>query len=153
MNSSLEPIVAKPGCLRVTEHYVCEEGEGSTLGALTYLVRLSGCNLRCWWCDSKFSSFREDEAKDLPVAELEKAVTESGVLWVSFTGGEPTWRSPEELETLAQLCVRLRRAGKKVKFESNGLLLPAPLMEGGALLSAGCHPHPRWWHRLTRSRR
>lgn len=126
--------------LRVTEHYLCEEGEGSTLGALTYLVRLSGCNLRCWWCDSKFSSFFEDEAKDIAAKDLYKAALKSGASWVSFTGGEPTWRPVAEIKALAKLCAHLKKAGKKIKFESNGLLLPTALHEAADLWSIA----PKW---------
>jgi organic radical activating enzyme len=117
-------IPALSGDLRVTEHYGCFEGEGSTLGASTWLIRLSGCDLRCWWCDSKQSSFREDEARDTDPRALEKAVLASGASWVSFTGGEPTWRGPGELKAVASLCRRLRKQGLKVKVESNGRRIP-----------------------------
>ena len=122
-----EPKPAKAGCLKVTEHYACIEGEGGTLGSVTYLVRLSGCNLRCWWCDSKQSSFFDDEEKMLPAPQLKAAALASGAHWVSFTGGEPTWRSPAELKTLASLCKALRAKGCKIKIESNGLILPDEL--------------------------
>lgn len=121
------PLPAKPGSLRVTERYLCVEGEGRTLGALTFLIRLSGCDLRCWWCDSKFSSFREDEARELAWRGLLKEVLDSGAAWVSFSGGEPTWRGPAELRSLAALARALRRAGRKVKVESNGRRLPPEL--------------------------
>lgn len=120
---------AKAGCLKVTEHYLCQEGEGSTLGALTYLIRLSGCNLRCHWCDSKQSSFYDDEEKMITATMLQAAALQSAATWVSFTGGEPTWRSAAELKTLALLCRSLRRAGRKIKIETNGLLLP-PILKG-----------------------
>jgi 7-carboxy-7-deazaguanine synthase len=126
--------------LRVTEHYLCQEGEGSTLGALTYLVRLSGCNLRCWWCDSKFSSFYEDEAKAVSADSLGRAALKSGATWVSFTGGEPTWRPAPEIKALASLCKLLKKSGRKVKFESNGLLLPGPLRDAADLWSIA----PKW---------
>jgi hypothetical protein len=110
------------------------------LGALTYLVRLSGCDLRCWWCDSKFSSFREDEAVELEPAALEAAVLASGAAWVSFTGGEPTWRGAAELKALAGLARRLRARGVKVKVESNGRRLPAALKAVVDLWSVA----PKW---------
>jgi hypothetical protein len=136
-----KPLVpSKKGRLRVTEHYLCLEGEGATLGALTYLVRLSGCDLRCWWCDSKFSSFREDEAVELEPADLEAAVLASGAAWVSFTGGEPTWRGHAELKALGQLATRLRARGVKVKVESNGRRLPAALRPCVDLWSVA----PKW---------
>ena len=134
------PKEAAKGCLKVTEHYLCEEGEGSTLGALTYLVRLSGCNLRCWWCDSKQSSFYDDEEKMVPAAAIEKAALKSKAPWVSFTGGEPTWRSEAELKTLAALCARLRRGGRKIKIETNGLLAPPALLKVVDLWSVA----PKW---------
>jgi 7-carboxy-7-deazaguanine synthase len=114
------PLPAPAGALRVTERYLCAEGEGRTLGAATFLIRLSGCDLRCWWCDSKFSSFREDEAKELPWKTLLAEAKASGAAWVSFTGGEPTWRGPAELKSLGALCRALKRAGLKLKVESNG---------------------------------
>jgi 7-carboxy-7-deazaguanine synthase len=115
---------ARSGALRITEQYACYEGEGRTLGARTYLVRLSGCDLRCWWCDSKQSSFREDEAREWEPAAVERAALASGAAWVSFTGGEPTWRGLAELAALGELCRRLRKRGLKVKIESNGRRLP-----------------------------
>ena len=140
MKGPRRPILPQPGALRVTEHYLCLEGEGSTLGAATYLVRLSGCDLRCWWCDSKFSSFREDEARELDPAALEAAALASGAAWVSFTGGEPTWRGQAELKALAGLMRRLRRRGLKVKVESNGRRLPALLAACVDLWSVA----PKW---------
>jgi organic radical activating enzyme len=126
--------------LKVTEHYLCEEGEGSTLGALTYLIRLSGCNLRCTWCDSKQSSFFDDEEKMIAASVLREAALKSAAAWVSFTGGEPTWRSRAELKTLASLCRALRSAGRKIKIESNGLLLPTLLKDCVDLWSLA----PKW---------
>jgi organic radical activating enzyme len=134
------PKKVKDGRLKVTEHYLCEEGEGATLGALTYLVRLSGCNLRCWWCDSKQSSFFDGEEKAVPAGVIEKAALKSGAAWVSFTGGEPTWRTEAELATLAALCARLRARGRKIKVETNGLLLPAALAANADLWSVA----PKW---------
>ncbi len=134
------PIEARPGCLRVTETYLCLEGEGVSLGCPTFLVRLSGCNLRCWWCDSKFSSFDESEARELGWEALRDMALESGAGWVSFTGGEPTFRGGGEMESLALLCRALRGAGRKVKVETNGLLLPAALDGAVDLWSVA----PKW---------
>lgn len=138
LRTPLEP--RRAGDLRVTEHYLCSEGEGRTLGALTYLVRLSGCDLRCSWCDSKFSSFSEEEARDASPAAIEKAVLASGAAWASFTGGEPTWRGQAELKALAGLCRRLRAKGLKIKVESNGRRLPPALRAVVDLWSVA----PKW---------
>ena len=143
LQSALLP-VPKAGHLRVTEHYLCAEGEGRTLGALTYLVRLSGCDLRCSWCDSKFSSFYDDEERQVSAASIEAAALKSGAAWVSFTGGEPTYRSSDELSTLAALAKRLRKRGLKVKVESNGRRLPPVLKSCVDLWSLA----PKWDGRL-----
>jgi organic radical activating enzyme len=103
------------------------EGEGRTLGAATFLVRLSGCDLRCWWCDSKQSSFREDEAQALPWGQVLAEAKASRAPWLSLTGGEPTWRTAAELKSLAALCRGARRSGMKVKLESNGRRVPPEL--------------------------
>lgn len=134
------PREAKAGHLRVTEHYLCAEGEGGTVGALTYLVRLSGCDLRCSWCDTKFSSFYDDEEQQVAAAAIEQAALKSGAAWVSLTGGEPTFRSDAELKTLAALAGHLRRQGLKVKVESNGRRLPALLRNCVDLWSLA----PKW---------
>jgi 7-carboxy-7-deazaguanine synthase len=137
-----KPVPAPAGTLRVTERYLCVEGEGGTLGAATFLLRLSGCDLRCWWCDSKFSSFREDEAQALPWRQLADEAVASGAAWASLTGGEPTWRGGPELRSLAAFCRRLKRAGLKVKVESNGRRLPAALAGLVDLWSLA----PKWDH-------
>jgi 7-carboxy-7-deazaguanine synthase len=140
LKAEKHPRPAPAGHLRVTESYLCLEGEGSTLGATTYLIRLSGCNLRCWWCDSKFSSFREDEARPVAWKDLLSLALASGAAWVSFTGGEPTWRGREELKAMAGLCAALRKAGRKIKVETNGLLLPGLLARPVDLWSVA----PKW---------
>ena len=73
------------------------------------------------------SRFREDEAREVLPGELERAALASGAGWVSFTGGEPTWRGDAELKALAGLARRLRVRGLKVKVESNGRRLPKAL--------------------------
>jgi 7-carboxy-7-deazaguanine synthase len=134
------PIPAKPGTLRITESYACIEGEGITLGAPTFLIRLSGCNLRCWWCDSKFSSFSDDEAREIAWEALRDQALASNTAWISFTGGEPTWRDAGELVSLAKVCHALRSAGRKIKVETNGLLLPEILADEVDLWSVA----PKW---------
>jgi organic radical activating enzyme len=125
--SEEQPWPAKPGHLRVVEQYLCTEGEGLTLGAATWLIRLAGCDLRCWWCDSKHAAFTQARGRELACPGLLAKALASGAAWVSFTGGEPTWRSATELKALAGLCRGLRMHGLKVKLETNGLRLPAAL--------------------------
>lgn len=134
------PKGASPHCVKVTERYLCEEGEGSTLGARTFLIRLSGCNLRCFWCDSKQSSFFDDEEKMVPAQQLLEEALASEAPWISITGGEPTWRGEEEMKSLAWLCMELRRLGRHTKIESNGLIFPEILSDAFSLWSIS----PKW---------
>ncbi len=143
-----EPKKVRAGQLWVTERYVCYEGEGRNLGALSYLIRLSGCNLRCWWCDSKQSSFFEHEAREVAIVQLEREALASGAAWVSITGGEPSWRPEGELKDLAKLCSRLRARGLKTKIETNGLLWPLALRQAFDLWSVA----PKWDLRTKHSK-
>ena len=139
-NFPAPPIEAADGMLRVTEAYSCIEGEGRSAGALTWLLRLSGCDLRCWWCDSKFSSFDESEAKEESWEKLLREAASSGAAWLSVTGGEPTFRGARELESLSRLCREARSRGMKIKIESNALALPVALQDCVDLWSLS----PKW---------
>ena len=82
------------------------------IGRLTFFIRAAGCNLRCAWCDTKFS-LDPKAGSDMTVDQLVEAVgaTEN----VCFTGGEPL-----EQSDAGELLERLVRAGKTVVLETNG---------------------------------
>ena len=79
----------KPGgvALRVTEIFCSLQGEGRDIGLPTVFVRLTGCNLRCVWCDSEYS-FTGGEWMTLD-AVLVAVQGFAGVKRVCLTGGEP----------------------------------------------------------------
>ena len=157
----LSPLPAAKGTLRVTEAYACIEGEGRTAGAKTWLLRLSGCNLRCWWCDSKYSSFDESEAKEIGVKEIIKQANKELLPWLSVTGGEPTFRAADEMQSLAELLNAAQEAGMKTKLESNGLAFPSllipfvdlwsisPKWDARAALAKAEDDHPGLWGRTA----
>jgi len=70
----------------VKEVYVSLQGESSHQGLLCTFVRLTGCHLRCTWCDSEFS-FTGGERRS--VADVVKDVESHGAKLVEVTGGEP----------------------------------------------------------------
>ena len=82
------------------------------IGRLTYFIRSAGCNLRCSWCDTKFS-LNPDQGEEKSIDEILTLVGD--VKNVCFTGGEPL-QQPEAITLLKALS----DAGKTVVLETNG---------------------------------
>jgi len=77
---------ARTRTLRVAETFVSLQGEGRRAGLPTVFVRLTGCALRCRWCDTAWA-FHEGRARRLE--DLEREVLDARVGHVCITGGEP----------------------------------------------------------------
>jgi 7-carboxy-7-deazaguanine synthase len=79
-----------PERLRITEIFHSIQGEADAIGWRTVFVRLTGCPLRCVWCDTEYSFYGGDwHAIDDILAE----VASHGAKHVCVTGGEPLRRS------------------------------------------------------------
>lgn len=100
--------------LKITETFVSIQGEADAVGWPTLFIRLTGCPLRCVYCDTQYS-FHGGEWQELG-ALLEVART-SGVRHVCVTGGEPLAQKAC-LELLTILC----DAGYAVSLETSGAL-------------------------------
>jgi len=100
--------------LRITEIFHSIQGESVTAGCPTVFVRLTGCPLRCGYCDTDYA-FQGGEWMTLE-AILEQAGG-YGTKYVTVTGGEPL-AQPNCLHLLAQLCDR----GYRVSLETSGAL-------------------------------
>ncbi|MGB7740523.1 MAG: 7-carboxy-7-deazaguanine synthase QueE [Steroidobacteraceae bacterium] len=100
--------------LKVTETFVSIQGEADAVGWPTLFVRLTGCPLRCVYCDTQYS-FYGGEWRTLD--ELLVIARESGVRHVCVTGGEPLAQKAC-LELLTALC----DAGYSVSLETSGAL-------------------------------
>jgi len=100
--------------LRITEIFFSLQGEASRAGRPTVFVRLTGCPLRCTWCDTTYS-FTGGEAAtiDSVLAEVAKYPARQ----VCVTGGEPLAQK-ECLPLLSALC----DAGYDVSLETSGAL-------------------------------
>jgi len=98
----------------VNEVFLSIQGEGRTMGLPTVFVRLSGCNLECKWCDTRYAS---EGGVELSVEEVVSSVKCFKVRHVCLTGGEPLCHieSPS-------LISRLLEEGKHVTLETNGSL-------------------------------
>ena len=86
--------------MRVTEIFHSIQGESSHAGRPCVFVRLTGCNLRCRWCDSEYT-FTGGEKMSLD--EVMERVRGYGCNLVEITGGEPLAQA-EALDLIARLC-------------------------------------------------
>ncbi len=98
--------------MKINEIFKSIQGESSFTGLPTVFVRLTGCNLRCQWCDTKYAY---DEAVDLTVDEVIGRVNAFGLQFVQITGGEPLFQGD-----VYELMNRLLISGYKVSLETNG---------------------------------
>lgn len=86
--------------MRITEIFFSIQGESSHAGRPCVFVRLTGCNLRCTWCDSEYT-FTGGERMSLE--EIVERVRSYGCNLVEITGGEPLAQS-EVFALIAHLC-------------------------------------------------
>ncbi len=108
------PSVSAPATLRITEIFRSLQGESDRIGWPTVFVRLTGCPLRCVYCDTAYA-FTGGQRQTL--AEILQAVAEFQTDTICVTGGEPL-AQPACLELLAALC----DAGYRVSLETSGAL-------------------------------
>ncbi len=100
--------------LRVTEIFHSLQGETSRVGLPTVFVRLTGCPLRCVWCDTAYA-FSGGESME--TGEILRRVAAFGCRTVCVTGGEPLAQ-----KEAADLLAALRDAGYSVSLETSGAL-------------------------------
>src|ERR1700704_5212716 len=78
-----------PGyAMKISEIFYSIQGEGMLAGVPSVFLRTSGCNLRCTWCDTPYTSWKP-EGDDLPLAAILADVRGHGSTHVVVTGGEP----------------------------------------------------------------
>ena len=100
--------------LRITEIFHSLQGETSTTGLPTVFVRLTGCPLRCSYCDTAYAF---EGGSKMMLSEIMQTVTDFGARYVTVTGGEPL-AQPQCIELLKGLC----DAGYKVSLETSGAM-------------------------------
>ncbi|MCG6885722.1 MAG: 7-carboxy-7-deazaguanine synthase QueE [Proteobacteria bacterium] len=100
--------------LRITEIFYSLQGEGRSVGWPTVFVRLTGCPLRCGYCDTSYA-FQGGEW--LTLDEISEKVSSWSSRYVTVTGGEPLAQKP-----CLSLLTRLCDAGYEVSLETSGAL-------------------------------
>jgi len=98
--------------MKVCEIFTGIQGESSSSGVLSTFVRLSGCNLRCSYCDTTYAYY---DGTELTEDEIIDKVKTAGVKTVEITGGEPLLQ-----EGVLHVVKRLLDDGCKVLIETNG---------------------------------
>lgn len=113
----------QPHILKITEIFPSIQGEGLRQGEATLFVRLSGCNLHCTFCDTKYAWEEGQEYTSNEVLEkIKKIKTRFPSQWVCLTGGEPL------LQDIAELLRKFKREEFKVQVETNATIFrPLPV--------------------------
>ena len=102
--------------MRIAEIFHSIQGEGLLVGVPSAFVRTTGCNLRCVWCDSPYTSW-EPTGEGMSVEDILARVGEFRCRHVVVTGGEPLL-----VPDVVPLCAALRKAGHHVTIETAGTM-------------------------------
>lgn len=132
-----ESVNRKGALVRISEIYESIQGEGLLTGIPSVFLRTSGCNLRCWFCDTPFASW-VPEGQHRSIEAIVETVGSYRLNHVVLTGGEPMIFNAVE-----QLAIQLTNMGLHLTIETAGTIyrnLPCDLMSISPKLSASAPP-------------
>ncbi|MGO8803374.1 radical SAM protein [Candidatus Binatus sp.] len=98
--------------LHINEIFYSIQGESTHAGRPCVFVRLTGCNLRCKWCDTEYAFY---EGRQMTIAEVAETVRGYRCELVEVTGGEPLLQ-----EGVYPLTEAMLESGKTVMIETSG---------------------------------
>ncbi len=113
--------------MRLAEIFYSIQGEGKLMGMPSAFVRVSGCNLRCVWCDTPYASWRP-EGEDVPVAVILERVAKFPGRHVVLTGGEPMI-----MPDLVELCGALKARDYHITIETAATVFAAVTVDLASL--------------------
>ena len=99
----------------ISEIFKSIDGESKRAGELATFVRSVGCNLRCSFCDSKYTWQAEKSSKEMSVDDIVDTCKKLGVHNITFTGGEPLIQKDAD-----ELIEKLAQEGFDVSIETDG---------------------------------
>ena len=102
--------------IRISEIFHSVQGEGKFTGTPSVFIRTSGCNLRCWFCDTRYASW-EPEGDSWNVDAIVDAATKWTTSHVVITGGEPMI-----FDEIQELCEELHRRKRHITIETAGTI-------------------------------
>lgn len=99
----------------VNEIFFSMQGEGKDIGRPAVFIRLTGCNLRCRWCDTAYAFY---DGREMGIEAIMEDVEKYGIKRVCITGGEPLLQKDE----LTALVDELLKGDYEISIETNGSL-------------------------------
>ena len=100
--------------MKVVEIFKSIDGEGIRVGYPVTFIRLAGCNLRCNYCDTKYS-YEDEKFTEMTQQEIYNQVYKLGGKRITLTGGEPLIH--KDVKVLVDLLIQ---KGYEVNIETNG---------------------------------
>ena len=97
------------------EPYETIQGEGALIGMPIVVIRMSGCQFRCDYCDTKFSW---DNGKEVSEEKIIEIVNNSDKQWIMFSGGEPL-ETPLKIQSITKVIKGA--SNKHYTVETNGV--------------------------------
>src|SRR5450631_3348586 len=97
--------------MKISEIFYSVQGEGMLVGTPSTFVRISGCNLRCTWCDTPYASW-QPEGDELSLDRILDGLTGTHVV---VTGGEPML-----FPDVVPLTQRMKERGQHITIETAG---------------------------------
>ncbi len=126
---SFLPALSTLHLMFISEIFYSIQGEGELAGVPSVFIRTSGCNLRCNWCDTPYTSWQA-EGEHLSIAQIMATARAYPARHVVLTGGEPM--IAPEIKVLAE---HLKTAGYHITIETAGTVAPAGIVCDLASLS------------------
>ena len=102
--------------MRISEIFYSIQGEGRLIGIPSVFIRTAGCNLRCVWCDTPYTSWRP-KGVSWSIEKILRRVDQHRTRYVVITGGEPLLAGDVE-----ELALELKRRGKHITIETAGTI-------------------------------
>jgi 7-carboxy-7-deazaguanine synthase len=106
----------------VNEIFYSLQGEGLLAGVPSVFIRLAGCPLRCWWCDTKYA-WDYNSGRELSIGKIISQVRKFNCRFVVITGGEPLAGSDLKIrKDLPELLDALKKIKKHITIETSGII-------------------------------
>jgi 7-carboxy-7-deazaguanine synthase len=132
--------------LKIAELFYSLQGEGSLVGVPSVFIRTSGCNLRCAWCDTPYTSW-SPEGTDFDLDQIVDEVEAHPTRYVVITGGEPMIQPEmvpltERLHAL-RMHITIETAGTVFQPVACDLMSISPKLSNSTPAGSFAEPHDR----------